>query len=126
MTVGDVGVGIPFQWHSAEWVKLAQADKKCLCAKLSVDEKGPSPKEALSISDFRKFRFLLKSETPWWLQDRSIDGDTAYAYKGRILWADGKEIFGIRPVVYLDGKELCHSDSWGFSDSAGGTMGRCG
>ena len=60
-----------------------------------------------SISDYKKFRFLLWLDTDWWLCDQSGDGSIAYVdRKGRIRWSDASELHGIRCFIRFKGGKL--------------------
>lgn len=53
-----------------------------------------------SISDYKRFRFLLWLDTDWWLSDQSNDGSIAYVERdGKIRWSEASESHGVRYFV---------------------------
>ena len=96
------------------WIVLEEKSGMVLCASKDVlgrtavgedfkhflssrmEEQGLEP-WCPSISDYKKFRFLLWLDTDWWLSDQSGDGSIAYVDRdGRIRWSDASESHGIR------------------------------
>lgn len=75
--------------------ELKQEKWKTFCHKQkAVEWKIPS------ISDYKKFRFLLCLVEDWWLSNQSSDGSIAFVGRdGRIGWSNAFQLHGVRYQV---------------------------
>ncbi len=99
-------VGSVIEMEGISWIVLEKGNG-ILCASKEVGKKATFSEvfqqgaakgwAMLSISDYKRFRFLLCSEEDWWLSDQSGDGSIAFVgHGGSMGWSSAVAFYGAR------------------------------